>query len=92
MRQQVRDLESCLQDKEEELLSCLCRSSERNQELLHHHVLLRMAELLPSVIPFVCVRYVEVAGLTLYHPLVLSDGGVRVPQLGAERLDLSLCS
>jgi TolA-binding protein len=42
--QQVRDLESRLCDKEEMLLSSLCRSSERNQELLRHHVLLRTAE------------------------------------------------
>jgi hypothetical protein len=40
--------------------------------------------------PGVCVRCVEVASLTLYHPLVSSGGGVRVPQLGAERLDLAL--
>jgi hypothetical protein len=33
---------------------------------------------------------VEVAGLALYHPLVPSDGGVRVSHLGKERLDLSL--
>jgi hypothetical protein len=26
---------------------------------------------------------------TLYHPLVASDGGVGVLQLGAERLDVS---
>jgi hypothetical protein len=38
----------------------------------------------------VCVGCVEVAALTLYHPLVPSDGGIRVPQLGAERLDLAL--
>jgi hypothetical protein len=36
------------------------------------------------------VRCIEVASLTLYHPMVPSDGGIRVPQLGAERLDLSL--
>jgi hypothetical protein len=30
--------------------------------------------------------------MALYHPLVPLDGGVRVPQLGVERLDLSLCS
>jgi hypothetical protein len=41
--------------------------------------------------PGVYVGCVEVTSLILYHPLVLSDGGVRVPQLGAERLDLSLC-
>jgi hypothetical protein len=44
VRQQVRDLESRLHDKEEELLSSLCRSSEREQELLWHRVLLRTAE------------------------------------------------
>jgi hypothetical protein len=44
VRQQVRDLESCLHDKEEALLSSLCHSSEHSQELLWHHVLLRMAE------------------------------------------------
>jgi hypothetical protein len=37
-------LESHLRDKEEELLSSLCRSSEHDQELLRHHVLLRTAE------------------------------------------------
>jgi hypothetical protein len=42
--------------------------------------------------PRVYVRCVEVTGPTLYHPLVPSDGGIRVPQLGAERLDLSLSS
>jgi hypothetical protein len=44
MRQQVRDLEGHLRDKEEALLSCLHRSSERDQELLQHHVLLWTAE------------------------------------------------
>jgi chromosome segregation ATPase len=44
VRQQVRDLESHLHDKEEELLSSLRRPSERDQELLRHHVLLRMVE------------------------------------------------
>jgi hypothetical protein len=44
MRQQVRDLESRLRDKEEALLSSLHRSSEHNQELLRHRVLLQMAE------------------------------------------------
>ncbi len=44
VRQQVRDLESCLRDKEEAFLSSLRRSSERDQELLRHHVLLRMTE------------------------------------------------
>jgi chromosome segregation ATPase len=44
VRQQVRDLESHLHDKEEALLSCLCCSSERDQELLWHRALLWMAE------------------------------------------------
>jgi hypothetical protein len=44
MRQQVRDLESHLHDKEEALLSSLYRAFERYQELLWHRVLLRMAE------------------------------------------------
>jgi hypothetical protein len=37
-------LESCLRDKVEALLSSLCRSSKRDQELLRHRVLLRTAE------------------------------------------------
>jgi chromosome segregation ATPase len=44
VRQQVRDLESRLLDKEEPLLSSLHRSSKRDQELLWHRVLLRMVE------------------------------------------------
>jgi hypothetical protein len=44
VRQQVRDLESRLCDKEEALLSSLRRSSECDQELLWHHVLLWTAE------------------------------------------------
>jgi hypothetical protein len=44
MRQQVRDLESRLHDKDEALLSSLRRSSEGDQEQLQHRVLLRMAE------------------------------------------------
>jgi chromosome segregation ATPase len=44
VHQQVRDLESHLHDKEEALLSCLCCSSERDQELLWHRALLWMAE------------------------------------------------
>jgi hypothetical protein len=44
VHQEDRDLESCLRDKEEALLSSLRRSSERDQELLRHHVLLRTAE------------------------------------------------
>jgi hypothetical protein len=37
-------LESRLRDKEDALLSSLHRSSERNQELLRHRVLLRTTE------------------------------------------------
>jgi hypothetical protein len=37
-------LESRLRDKEEALLSSLCCSSECNQELLQHLILLWMAE------------------------------------------------
>jgi chromosome segregation ATPase len=44
VRQQVRDLESRFRDKEEALLSSIHRSSKRDQELLWHHVLLRMVE------------------------------------------------
>jgi hypothetical protein len=44
MRQQVRDLESHLHDKEEALLTSLHRSSKRDQELLWQRVLLRTAE------------------------------------------------
>jgi chromosome segregation ATPase len=44
VHQQVRDLESRLHDKGEALLSSLCRSSERDQELLRHCVLLRTVE------------------------------------------------
>jgi hypothetical protein len=44
VHQQVRDLESHLRDKEVALLSSLHLLSERVQELLQHHVLLRMAE------------------------------------------------
>jgi hypothetical protein len=44
VRQRVRDLESHLHDKEEALLSSLCRSSERDQELLRHRVLLWTAD------------------------------------------------
>jgi hypothetical protein len=40
--------------------------------------------------PGVCLRRVEVAGLTLYHPHVASDGGVRFSQLGAKSLNLVL--
>jgi hypothetical protein len=38
------------------------------------------------------VRCIEVTGLILYHPMVPSDDGVRVPQWVVERLDLSLNS
>jgi hypothetical protein len=44
MHQQVRDLESRLHDKEHALLSSLHRSSEHDQELLQHRVLVRTAE------------------------------------------------
>jgi hypothetical protein len=39
-----------------------------------------------------CQMRVEVTDMALYHPLVPSDGGIRVPQLGMERLNLSLTS
>jgi hypothetical protein len=42
--------------------------------------------------PGVCVGCVEATGLTIYHPLVPSDGGVSVLQPDMERLDLSLSS
>jgi hypothetical protein len=42
--------------------------------------------------PGVLVKCIDVASLTLYHPQVPSDGGVRVLKLGAERLDLLLSS
>jgi hypothetical protein len=44
VRQQVRDLESRLHGKEDALFSSLRCSSERDQELLRHRVLLRMTE------------------------------------------------
>jgi hypothetical protein len=44
VRQQVRYLESHLRDKEEALLNSLRCSSERDQKLLQHRVLLWMAE------------------------------------------------
>jgi hypothetical protein len=44
VRQQVRNLESHLHDKEEALLSSLHHSSERDQELLQHYVLLQTVE------------------------------------------------
>jgi Mg2+ and Co2+ transporter CorA len=44
VRQQVRDLESGLCDKDEALLRSLRRSSEHDQDLLQHRVLLRTAE------------------------------------------------
>jgi hypothetical protein len=40
--------------------------------------------------PGLCVGRIEVAGLTLYHPHVASDGGICVSQLDAESLDLVL--
>jgi hypothetical protein len=40
--------------------------------------------------PGVCVRCVEVTGLTLYHPHVASDGGICFSQLGAKSLNLVL--
>jgi hypothetical protein len=44
VRQQVKELESHLHDEEEALLSSLRCSSERDQELLRHHILLQAAE------------------------------------------------
>jgi hypothetical protein len=44
MHQQVGDLDSRLRDKEGALLSNLRRSSERDQELLQHRVLLLTVE------------------------------------------------
>jgi hypothetical protein len=44
VRQQVRDLESHIRDKDEALLISLRRSSERDQELFRHCVLLPTAE------------------------------------------------
>jgi hypothetical protein len=38
----------------------------------------------------VCVRCIEITGLTLYHPHVASDGGVRFSKLGAKSLNLVL--
>jgi hypothetical protein len=40
--------------------------------------------------PGVCVGRVEVTGLTLYHPHVASDGGIRFLQLSAKSLNLVL--
>jgi hypothetical protein len=40
--------------------------------------------------PGVCVGCVEVTGLTLYHPHVASDGGIRFLQLGMKSLNLVL--
>jgi hypothetical protein len=40
--------------------------------------------------PGVYVRCVEVAGLTLYHPHVAANGGVRLSQLGVKSLNLAL--
>jgi hypothetical protein len=44
VHQQVRDLESRLHDKDQELLTSYHRSYEHNQELLRHHVLSQTAE------------------------------------------------
>jgi chromosome segregation ATPase len=44
VHQQIRDLESRLHDKDEALLSNLRHSSEHDQELLRHRVLLQTAE------------------------------------------------
>jgi hypothetical protein len=40
--------------------------------------------------PGVCVQCVEVTGLTLYHPHLASDGGVRFSLLGTKSLNLVL--
>jgi hypothetical protein len=40
--------------------------------------------------PGVCVRHIEVTGLTLYHPPVASDGGVCISQLSVKSLNLML--
>jgi hypothetical protein len=40
--------------------------------------------------PGVCVKRVEVTGLTLYHSHVASDGGVTFSQLSAKSLNLVL--
>jgi hypothetical protein len=42
--------------------------------------------------PGLCVRRIEVAGLTLYHPHVASVGGICVSQLDAKSLNLVLSS
>jgi hypothetical protein len=44
IRQQIRDLESHLHDKVKVLLNSYRHSSEHDQELLGHRVLLRTAE------------------------------------------------
>jgi septal ring factor EnvC (AmiA/AmiB activator) len=44
VRQQVRDLESCLRDKDKELLTIYRQSTKRDQELLRHRGLVREAE------------------------------------------------
>jgi hypothetical protein len=49
VRQQLRDLESCLRDKDEALLNSYRRSSEHDQELLWHRVLLQTAEEVAAV-------------------------------------------
>jgi hypothetical protein len=67
VRRQVRDLESHLCDKEETLLSSLHRSSELNQELFRHCVLLRMAEESAKVkareFEFQTVKDLEIQGM-----------------------------
>jgi hypothetical protein len=44
LRQQLRALESRIRDKDQELLTIYCRSTEHNQGLLWHHSLFREAE------------------------------------------------
>jgi hypothetical protein len=38
----------------------------------------------------VCVKRVEVTGLTIYHPPIASDGGICVSQLSTKSLNLML--
>jgi hypothetical protein len=44
VRQQVRDMESHIRNKDEALLNNYCHPSKRDQELLRNRVLLRMTE------------------------------------------------
>jgi hypothetical protein len=44
LHQQLRALESCVRDKDQELLTIYRHSTEHDQELLWHHDLLREAE------------------------------------------------